>query len=130
MDGQGTGAALECQERHVELRRTQALLEHNAKVYIAGRDSKKAAAAIQSLKQETGKEALFLKVDLANLADVKAAANTFLRCAFPPAQILQSRWQHSSQENELAILFNNAGVMTPPMTQFTTDGYDMQVGDI
>jgi NAD(P)-dependent dehydrogenase (short-subunit alcohol dehydrogenase family) len=60
---------------------TQALVEHNAKVYIAGRDEKKAQAAMQWLKQETGKDAHFLQLDLSNLKMVKEAAETFLRWA-------------------------------------------------
>jgi retinol dehydrogenase-12 len=59
----------------------QALVEHNAKVYIAGRDEKKAQAAMQWLKQETGKDAHFLQLDLSSLKRVKEAAETFLRCA-------------------------------------------------
>jgi NAD(P)-dependent dehydrogenase (short-subunit alcohol dehydrogenase family) len=58
----------------------QALLKHNAKVYMASRSPEKAKAAIEDLKAKTGKEALFLKLDLADLKSVKAAAEQFMRC--------------------------------------------------
>jgi NAD(P)-dependent dehydrogenase (short-subunit alcohol dehydrogenase family) len=61
--------------------RTQALLEHNAKVYIAARSKSKATAAIEELKQVTGREAIFLKLDLADLRQVKQAAEEFMRYA-------------------------------------------------
>jgi retinol dehydrogenase-12 len=57
----------------------QALLDHNAKVYIAGRDEKKGIEAMQWLKTETGKEAHFLKLDLADLKAVKASAEQYMR---------------------------------------------------
>lgn len=55
------------------------LLVKNAKVYIAARSKSKADAAIQKLKDETGKEALFLELDLASLKAVKKAAEEFAR---------------------------------------------------
>jgi NAD(P)-dependent dehydrogenase (short-subunit alcohol dehydrogenase family) len=87
------------------------LLTHNAKVYIAARSQDKAEAAINELYEETGKRAIFLKLDLANLKSVKASAEAFL-----------------SKESELHILFNNGGVMTPPIDMLTDDGYDLQFG--
>ena len=69
----------------------KALLNHNAKVYLAARSKEKAETAIASLKQATGKEAIFLQLDLSSLASVKTAAEEFL-----------------SKERELHILFNNA----------------------
>ena len=56
----------------------QVLLEHNAKVYLAARNRKDSAVAIEELKEKTGREALFLELNLANLASVKKAAETFL----------------------------------------------------
>jgi len=87
------------------------LLEHNAKVYLAARSKKNADAAIEDLKEKTGKEAIFLELDLSDIASVRKAAEEFL-----------------SKENELHILFNNAGVMTPPADMVTKDGYDLQFG--
>ncbi|RXW24428.1 hypothetical protein EST38_g1426 [Candolleomyces aberdarensis] len=85
-------------------------------VYIACRSQEKGESAIQDLKNETGKEVIFLKLDLASLKAVKAAAEEFL-----------------SKERELHVLFNNAlifvrGLMTPPVADLTVDGYDLQFG--
>jgi retinol dehydrogenase-12 len=33
-----------------------------------------------------------------------------------------------SKEKELHVLFNNGGVMVPPIEQLTEDGYDLQFG--
>ncbi|PCH40330.1 NAD(P)-binding protein [Wolfiporia cocos MD-104 SS10] len=87
------------------------LLQHNAKVYMGARSKGKADEAIQQLKEETGKEAIWLQMDLSNLASVRKAAEDFL-----------------SKETELHVLFNNAGVMVPPVEQVTADGYDLQFG--
>ncbi|KIO33502.1 hypothetical protein M407DRAFT_17754 [Tulasnella calospora MUT 4182] len=89
----------------------KALLLKNAKVYMASRSRPKAEAAINDLKQQTGKEALFLELDLANLDKVRKAADEFMR-----------------KEPVLHILFNSGGVMFPPVEQLTDDGYDLQFG--
>ena len=57
----------------------KALLAKNAKVYLACRSEAKAQAAIAKLKEETGKEALFLQLDLGDLKAVKRAAEEFQR---------------------------------------------------
>ncbi|KAH9945581.1 NAD(P)-binding protein [Amylocystis lapponica] len=87
------------------------LLQHNAKVYMASRNRDKACAAVQELRAETNREAIFLELDLSNLASVRKAAEEFL-----------------SHETELHVLFNNAGVMCTPRNQTTVDGYDLQFG--
>ncbi|TFK84293.1 NAD(P)-binding protein [Polyporus arcularius HHB13444] len=89
----------------------KALLRRNAKVYLGARSKAKADAAIASLKEATGKEAIFLELDLASLASIKKTAEEFLRV-----------------ESELHVLFNNAGVMAPPDYPLTKDGYDLQFG--
>jgi len=89
----------------------RALLEHNAKVYIAVRNEEKGKSAIDELKKQTGKEAIFLKLDLADLKSVKSSAEEFI-----------------SKEKELHILFNNAGIFVPPIEQLTAQGYDSQFG--
>jgi len=89
----------------------KALLEKNAKVYLAARSQDRAEAAIKELKESTGKEAIWLQLDLADLASVRKAANSFL-----------------SQESDLHLLFNNAGVMWTPPDMLTKDGYDLQWG--
>ncbi|KAH7927977.1 NAD(P)-binding protein [Leucogyrophana mollusca] len=87
------------------------LLTKNAKVWIAARDQSKGEAALKELKERTGKDAYLLKMNLANLKSVKAAADEFL-----------------SKETRLDVLFNNAGVMIPPKDLVTDDGYDLQFG--
>ncbi|KAH7924206.1 NAD(P)-binding protein [Leucogyrophana mollusca] len=87
------------------------LLTKNAKVYVAARDQAKGEATVQELKERTGKEAIFMKLDLADLKAVKAAAEDFLR-----------------KEKQLNVLFNNAGVMNSPVEMLTEDGYDLQFG--
>ncbi|KAG5648353.1 hypothetical protein DXG03_004925 [Asterophora parasitica] len=92
-------------------RREQALLAHNAKVYIAARNQEKAEAAIKDLHEQTGNTAIFLKIDLADLPSIKAGAEEFLK-----------------KETDLHVLFNNGGVMLPPVEQVTAQGYDLQFG--
>ncbi|KAG8742089.1 hypothetical protein FRC10_002025 [Ceratobasidium sp. 414] len=87
------------------------LLSKNAKVYLAARNKVKAEAAIESLRQETGKVPIFLELDLANMASIRKAVDGF-----------------KSKEQHLHVLFNNAGVMVPPVEQKTVDGYDLQFG--
>ncbi|KAI0058523.1 NAD-P-binding protein [Artomyces pyxidatus] len=89
----------------------KALLAHNAKVYMASRSEDKAKAAIADLKAATGREAIFLKLDLADLKSVRVCAEEFL-----------------SKEKELHILFLNAGVMACPIDWVTVQKYDMQFG--
>ncbi|EUC67679.1 oxidoreductase, putative, partial [Rhizoctonia solani AG-3 Rhs1AP] len=90
----------------------KALLNGNAKVYLAARSKSKADEAIEWLKQETnGKAPIFLELDLANLDSIRKAVEEF-----------------KSKEQELHVLFNNAGVMKPPIEQKTANGYDLQFG--
>lgn len=56
---------------------TQALLQHGAKVYIAGRNVQKVEATIKELKEATGNEAHLLKLDLGSLESVRDAATEF-----------------------------------------------------
>ena len=60
----------------------EALLLHGAKVYIAGRSPEKIQNAISDLQKETGKEALPLIIDLADLSSVRIGVEDFLRCEF------------------------------------------------
>jgi len=67
------------------------LLLKGAKVYITTRSAEKAQVAIDELKGATGKESVFfLKLDLADLESIKAAAEEFLE-----------------KESELHTLYNN-----------------------
>ena len=56
----------------------KALLNHNAKVYLAARSATKANAAIAELKDETGKEAIFLQLDLSDMLSVRKSVGEFL----------------------------------------------------
>ena len=56
----------------------QELLDHNAKVYLAARSAVKANAAIAELKSITGKEAIFLQLDLADIPAIRKSAEDFL----------------------------------------------------
>ncbi|VDC03821.1 unnamed protein product [Peniophora sp. CBMAI 1063] len=89
----------------------KALLAHNAKVYLAARSPDRAQRAIEHLKEQTGKEAIFLKLDLSDLKQVRQAASDFL-----------------AKEDTLNVLFCNAGVMGTPADKLTEQGYDMQLG--
>ena len=51
-------------------------------MYLASRSKQRAEDAIADLKKQTGKEAIFLELDLANLKGIKKSAETFLRCEF------------------------------------------------
>ncbi|KAI0738886.1 NAD(P)-binding protein [Daedaleopsis nitida] len=95
----------------IGLETVKVLLQHNAKVYLAARSRSKAESAIASLKQMTGKEAIFLELDLSSLVSIKASAEEFL-----------------SKERELHMLYNNAGVMASPMDLLTKEGLDLQWG--
>jgi retinol dehydrogenase-12 len=50
----------------------------NAKVYLAARSAEKANEAIAELKNETGKEAIFLQLDLSDIPAVRRSAQEFL----------------------------------------------------
>ncbi|KAL0066450.1 short-chain alcohol dehydrogenase [Marasmius tenuissimus] len=89
----------------------KAVLVKNAKVYIACRSREKGRSAIARLREETGKDAHFLKLDLSSFVSIEQSAQEFL-----------------SLERCLHILFNNAGVMEPPIDQVTSEGYDLTVG--
>jgi len=52
-------------------------------VYFAGRSKEKNEAAIRELKNETGREGVFLELDLGDLKSVKRAAEEYLRQANP-----------------------------------------------
>ena len=70
---------------------SQALLEHNATVYMGSRSKSKAEAAIEELRKITGKEALFLELDLSSLDSVKQAANEFSKRVFILTTHLRAR---------------------------------------
>lgn len=85
------------------------LYSKNAKVYIAARSEEKTNKAILDIKNaipsSTG-SLIFLHLDLNDLTTIKASAQKFL-----------------SLEQRLHVLFNNAGVMTPPQGK-SAQGYE------
>lgn len=64
----------------VELNVHQALLQKNAKVYLAARNETRAKTAIAELLVETGKEAIWLELDLSSFQSIEKAAKEFHRC--------------------------------------------------
>ncbi|QPC79116.1 hypothetical protein HYE68_009868 [Fusarium pseudograminearum] len=92
----------------------QVLYSKNATVWVAARNEKKGLDAIESIKEQhpASKGSIkFLKLDLADLTTIGPSAKEFL-----------------AQETKLDILFNNAGVMTPPEGSKTEQGYELQLG--
>ena len=57
---------------------SQRLLANNAKVYLAARSAQKANEAITELQEETGKQAIFLQLDLSDIPSVRRSAQEFL----------------------------------------------------
>ena len=80
---------------------------------MGSRSRSKAEAAIKELKESTGKEAIFLELDLGSLTSVRNAANEFLRSV-----VLIFVWKEEfsqrspfcfpSKERELHQLYLNA----------------------
>ncbi|KAK2593192.1 short-chain alcohol dehydrogenase [Conoideocrella luteorostrata] len=90
------------------------LYSANATVYVACRTESKAQKAIEeihSASPQSNGTVKFLHLDLSDLTTIKPAAEAFMR-----------------QEEKLHVLFNNAGVMTPPDGEVTAQGYDLQLG--
>lgn len=57
----------------------QVLLQRNARVYLAGRQSQKSEDAVEALKKESGKETIFLlPLELGDLRGVRKCAEEFL----------------------------------------------------
>ena len=57
----------------------QVLLEKNAKVYLAARSEARVKAAIAELLEETGKEAIWLELDLSSFQSIEKAVVEFYR---------------------------------------------------
>ncbi|GKT66267.1 short-chain dehydrogenase [Colletotrichum tofieldiae] len=90
------------------------LYSRNAKVYLAARSETKTIAVINEMKalypQSRG-HCEYLHLDLNDLTTIKQSAQDFL-----------------SKESRLDVLWNNAGVMTPPQGSKTAQGYELQLG--
>jgi retinol dehydrogenase 12 len=92
----------------------QILYSKNAKVYIAARSQEKAEKAVEAIKKtapNSSGELVFLRLDLANLATIRASAEEFI-----------------SKETKLDVLFNNAGVWITPQGSKTEQGYELTLG--
>ncbi|KAG8910871.1 hypothetical protein FRC01_006076, partial [Tulasnella sp. 417] len=110
-DGAGGNSGLGKETVKVISSFCQRLLLKNAKVYMASRSPTRAEEAIRDLKEQTGKDAIFLELELSGLEKVTKAANEF-----------------KSKETELHILFNSAATLGTPLEQLTDDGIDLQFG--
>lgn len=96
------------------------LYHAGGKVYLAGRSLSSAQDAIREIKSSpapsdasslSSGQLEFLHIDLSDLDAVKAAAEEF-----------------RSRETKLDVLFNNAGVMFPPLGSTTKQGHELQLG--
>ena len=93
------------------LETTRLLAGRGAHVVMACRTAAKAEAALQEVERGVPNASLeFMPLDLADLASVRAFAETF-----------------TSAHAKLDVLINNAGVMAIPRRE-TADGFEMQFG--
>ncbi len=94
----------------IGLETARVMAQRGARVLLGCRDEAKADAALQAIRKSAPNADLqWIELDLANLASIKAAANTVM------------------SERRLDLLINNAGVMMPPKT-LTADGFELQFG--
>ncbi|WP_020173683.1 oxidoreductase [Methyloferula stellata] len=89
-----------------------ALATAGADVVLAGRNETKGAESVGKIKAaHPNAKITFEKLDLANLADIATFSARF-----------------AAAHPSLDLLINNAGVMTPPKRQETSDGFELQFG--
>ncbi|WP_284945086.1 SDR family oxidoreductase [Acidisoma cladoniae] len=89
-----------------------ALAKAGGDVVLAGRSAEKGRASVARIKAAIpSAQIAFERLDLASLASVEAFSD----------RILGAR-------RRLDLLVNNAGVMTPPTWQTTSDGFELQFG--
>jgi len=89
-----------------------ALARAGGDVIIAGRNPTKGADAVRRIKESAPQASVTLEiVDLASLASIEALGK----------RLKETR-------DHIDVLINNAGVMTPPTRQTTTDGFELQFG--
>lgn len=90
------------------------LYQHDATVYVAGRNPQKAETSISATKAKfpTSQGRIeFLQLDLADLSTISKSAEAFL-----------------AKESRLDVLVNNAGVMFPPVGEKDAQGHELQMG--
>lgn len=92
---------------------TRTLLAKGARVVMLNRSDEKSAAAVKELKAEFGADAQvsFVRMDLADLASVHAAAEEVLRTV-----------------PQIDALICNAAIAQVPTQKFTKDGFESQLG--
>jgi NAD(P)-dependent dehydrogenase (short-subunit alcohol dehydrogenase family) len=89
-----------------------ALARAEADVIIAGRNPVKGADAVARIRQEVPEARVtFERLDLGSLASVADFARRM-----------------DDARHSVDVLINNAGVMTPPKRQTTSDGFELQFG--
>ena len=89
-----------------------ALARAGASVVIAGRNPQKGAGAVARIQAAIPDASIrFAQLDLGDLASIAHFAETL-----------------AGQQSGLDLLINNAGVMTPPTRQVTSDGFELQLG--
>jgi NAD(P)-dependent dehydrogenase (short-subunit alcohol dehydrogenase family) len=89
-----------------------ALARAGAEVLLAGRNKQKGEAAVREIGQQVPRAKIrFERLDLASLASVSACGAKLI-----------------AEDRPLDLLINNAGVMTPPKRQATSDGFELQFG--
>lgn len=89
----------------------RALATAGARVVIAARDLARAEPVAETLRGETGEQAIEAwQLDLASLKSVRSFVERFL-----------------AERQALQLLINNAGIMAPPMS-YTEDGFESQFG--
>ncbi|MCW2801514.1 MAG: short-chain dehydrogenase [Aeromicrobium sp.] len=87
------------------------LARHGAELVVTARNADKAADAVERIQAAaSGTKVNVLALDLADLTDVKRAAN-----------------EVATTYDRVDILVNNAGVMATPKSE-TVDGFELQIG--
>ncbi|MGI2329017.1 oxidoreductase [Planococcus sp. YIM B11945] len=95
----------------IGLEAAKVFAERGARVVLAVRNTEKGQAAREDILAENNTAQIeIMKLDLAELASVRAFAEQFM-----------------SRFDSLDLLINNAGVMTPPYSK-TKDGFELQFG--
>ncbi|KAF2753072.1 dehydrogenase with different specificitie [Pseudovirgaria hyperparasitica] len=91
---------------------TYQLAVHNpARIYISGRNAKRAAVVIKKVEELGSKSTVhFIELDQGKVSSVKAATERFV-----------------AQESQLDILIANGGIMAVP-AGLSSDGYEVQFG--
>jgi NAD(P)-dependent dehydrogenase (short-subunit alcohol dehydrogenase family) len=89
-----------------------ALARAGGEVVIAGRNREKGAAAVAKIRGDhASADVRFEQLDLGSLRSIEAFGERL-----------------REQRDGLDLLINNAGVMTPPNRQETSDGFELQFG--